>query len=441
MKRISTAEISTRFNNLNPYIIYNSYYWDQRQEQTLISNESFNLNFLKPSYVSRNSGLVPVASVQGPSTFGVSTATTYDIINGGIQYASDLARYNGGYEPLTKKSILFKNDKTDTIVGYPSIDLSFRNCTFAPEQEGFGLIKNLSYTKVSNNRGLLDKAANLPEGPVYPLVGLTPIARKDFSIFQSNWETGYYNLYTDILSQTPVAGTRSMKENNSFFGSKIMKTPDSISVSTFITLPISRTTGNRNVDEINLAASQSLEKIQNITIAESGSGIGQLETAFSSVDLQILDQNIYPDVEVFYQLMENNQIFGVIRMDRILRRFLLNAGVKNVFQKNIISEFGVGNPNSIEDDIRQYIELNVVPIFTAQSFSLYVKEVTDPSDNNGGLRFIIGDLLGKDRYKEGYRYEDGLNLVKSTELIYTFTYDVPSTSNWSLTFSFGIEKI
>lgn len=441
MKRISTAEISTRFNNLNPYIIYNSYYWDQSQEQTLISNESFNLNFLKPSYVSRNSGLVPVASVQGPSTFGVSTATTYDIINGGIQYASDLARYNGGYEPLTKKSILFKNDKTDTIVGYPSIDLSFRNCTFAPEQEGFGLIKNLSYTKVSNNRGLLDKAANLPEGPVYPLVGLTPIARKDFSIFQSNWETGYYNLYTDILSQTPVAGTRSMKENNSFFGSKIMKTPDSISVSTFITLPISRTTGNRNVDEINLAASQSLEKIQNITIAESGSGIGQLETAFSSVDLQILDQNIYPDVEVFYQLMENNQIFGVIRMDRILRRFILNSGVKSVFQKNIISEFGVGNPNSIEDDIRQYIELNVVPIFTAQSFSLYVKEVTDPSDNNGGLRFIIGDLLGKDRYKEGYRYEDGLNLVKSTELIYTFTYDVPSTSNWSLTFSFGIEKI
>jgi hypothetical protein len=49
--------------------------------------------------------------------------------------------------------------------------------------------------------------------------------------------------------------------------------------------------------------------------------------------------------------------------------------------------------------------------------------------------------LGKDRYKEGYQLETGLNLVKRNELVYTFTYDVPPTSNWSLTFSFGIEKI
>jgi hypothetical protein len=176
-------------------------------------------------------------------------------------------------------------------------------------------------------------------------------------------------------------------------------------------------------------------------ITSSGTGIGQLDTAFVSVDLQVLDLNIYPDVEVFYQLLDSNQLFGIIRLDRILRRFLLNAGVKNVFQQNMISEFGVGNPNSIEDDIREYIALNVIPIFTAQSFNLYVKQVSDPSTDNGGLRYVVGDILGKDRYKEGYKPEDGLSLVKISELVYTFTYDVPATSNWSLNFSFGIQKI
>jgi hypothetical protein len=442
MRRISVAEIARRFNGLNPYIKYNSYSWDPANSQTLVSTSSLNLGVLSPSYLSRNTGLRPSPSVQGPSTLGVSTVTSYNIVDGGIQYASDLARYSGGYEPLTRKVILFKNDKTDTIVGYPSADLSFRNCTFAPEQNGFGLIQNLSYTKVSENKGILDRTSNLPEGAVYPLVGLSPIARKNFSIFQSSWDPGYYNLYSDAVTETPVAGTRSMKETNSFFGSKMMKTPDNISATTFITLPVSRTEGNSNVDEINAQALAAVTRIQNFPLSESGSGIGQLGTALVSSDLQTLDQNIFPDVELFYQLQSDiNQINGVIRLDRILRRFLLNSGIGSVFIENIISEFGVGNPNTLDDDIRSYITQNINPIYTAQFFNLYVKKVPDPSDNNGGLRYVVGDLLGKDRYKEGYQAETGLNLVKRNELVYTFTYDVPPTSNWSLTFSFGIEKI
>ena len=177
-------------------------------------------------------------------------------------------------------------------------------------------------------------------------------------------------------------------------------------------------------------------------MADSGSGIGQLETALIGVDLASLDQSIYPDVEVFYQVLEqSNQLVGVLRVDRMLRRFLLNSGIRDVFQNNIISEFGVGNPDSLEDDIRSYIELNVIPIYTASLFNLYVKKVPNPDTNNGGLRYVVGDLLGKDRYKDGYVYEDGLNLVKQNELIYSFTYDVKPNSNWSLTFTFGINKI
>jgi hypothetical protein len=442
MKRISVAEITKRFNNLSPYIKYSSYYWNPSTSQTVESSNTLNIGILKPSYISRSNGLYPVPSTTGPATLGVNTTTSYGIVKGGSQYSSDLTRYTGGYEPLSRKLILFKNDKSDYVSGYNSVDLSFRNCTFAPEQNGFGLIRNLCYTKVSKNKGLLDAAANLPQGAVYPLIGITPIAKKDFSIFWSTWDPGYYNLFSNYNSETPVAGTRSMREYPTFFGSKIMQTPQEIGLTTFITLPVSRTIGNPNVDEINAQALASLPLIQNIPMADSGSGIGQLETALIGVDLASLDQSIYPDVEVFYQVLEqSNQLVGVLRVDRMLRRFLLNSGIRDVFQNNIISEFGVGNPDSLEDDIRSYIELNVVPIYTASLFNLYVKKVPNPDTNNGGLRYVIGDLLGKDRYKDGYVYEDGLDLVKQNELIYSFTYDVNPNSNWSLTFTFGINKI
>jgi len=71
----------------------------------------------------------------------------------------------GGYEPIFDKVIMFKNDKTDTIPGATGFDLSYRNCTFAPEKTGFGVISNLSYTKVSLGKNILNISNNaVPTG-------------------------------------------------------------------------------------------------------------------------------------------------------------------------------------------------------------------------------------------------------------------------------------
>jgi len=440
MRRISLSQISERVNSESQYISYTTYYWDEDTLSTKSRSNNFLMRLEKPTSFLRNSGLAPIKSYAGPQTLGQTEPTGYRISDGGRSYASDILRYAGSYEPLFDKVIRYKGDKGDTVTGYTAADLSYRNCTFAPEKKDFGLLKNLNYSKVDRGSNILSASEELPSGPVYPLIGQTPIDRKNFSIFLSSWDPGYYNLYSNSTTQTPVAGTRSMRENKSFLGSKMMQTPYLITSYTFITLEISRISGSTDIQLINDNARASVSQIQNIGPSNSNKGVGQLGTAFSSVDLQSVDEGIYPDVEVFWQKDDlNNKLVGSIRLDRILRRYLLNAGIDKVFVDNIISEYGVGDPNSIEDDINAYIDNNIAPIYQGITFDMYVKKTgTDLSSTEILLR---GDLINPDRVRHRYYLNDNYRLTRRNSLSYTFELPLEAGSNYSTTFTFQIEKI
>ena len=440
MKRISLSQIFERVNGESPYIKYTTYEWDQQSLTTKATSNYFQISLTKPTSIYKPTGVYPQPSYGGPQTLGRSKPSGFEIINGGSNYSSDILRYGGPYQPLFKKIFKFKEDKNDTLTNYPSVDLSFRNCTFAPEQLDFGKIVNLGYSKVSLGADILQASQNLPEGPKYPYVGQSPIFYKDFSVFLSSWDPGYYNLYTSSTQQTPVAGTRSMKELKSFLGSKMMQTPYTITIYTFITLEISRTSGTTNVQEINLLANNSISAIQNLNSITSNTGVGQLGTYLSSVDLAVLDENIFPQVEVLWQKNPTtNTVSGSIRLDRILRRYLLNSGVSTVFVNNMVSEFGVGNPNNINDDIDTYIEENITPIYEGITFDLFVKKTGQALSSTEIL--VRGDLINPDRIRYAYNPQPNLKLTKITDLIYSFEYSLTESQNYSLTFSFRIQKI
>jgi hypothetical protein len=440
MKRISLSYIADRVNTNSPYVTYITYDYSTPTGQTIATDNYFELDFVQPTAISKTNGLAPIKSYTGPQTLGQNQPTSYEIVNGGISLASDILRYAGGYEPLFDKIIMYKNDKIDTIAGATGFDLSYRNCTFAPEKTGFGQIQNLSYTKVSLGRNILSQSQNLPQGPVYPLIGQTPIALKDFSIFLSSWDPGYYNLYTSSTTQTPVAGTRSMAEYNTFMGSKMMQTPGQVTTYTFIALEISRTTGTVDPQIINLQAQAATSTIQSLTPSTSNTGIGQLGPALSGVDLSKLDESIYPDIEVFWQNNTvTNKVSGVIRLDRIIRRYLLNSGISSVFVENIITEFGFGNPNNIQDDVRAYIEQNVIPIYEGKQIELLVLKKGKPLSPTQLL--VRGDLINPDKLKYGYVSQPNFNLTQRTNLTYEFEYSLDPTQNYSLTFNFTIGKI
>ena len=118
-------------------------------------------------------------------------------------------------------------------------DLSFKRTTFDPNANGFGLSKNHGYLKVSDNN-ILSLANNTKYDSLYPLISETAIDYRDLNIFQSAWDPGFWRKFVTSQNYSPVAGTREMKEVKNYFGTKIMRTPNTVRIETFTTFgPVS----------------------------------------------------------------------------------------------------------------------------------------------------------------------------------------------------------
>jgi len=441
LSRCSVSYIADKFNKSSLYIKYSSYQADTTSDSTIFTSNGFELYFEKPTKITKPSGSLVFKDYNGPQILrGAKVETGYDIRTPDPTIPSILTRYSGEYEPIFRKVIHFDRDKSDTLVGSNSIDLSFRNCNFAPDKQYFGISRNLGYTKVSEGSNILAAASSYPEGPVYPLIGLTPISRKDFNVFSSSWDPGYYDRYISSNSGSPVAGTRAMKEYKTFFGSKVMQTPDPIQANNYITLQISRNTGSSNVTELNAEIDGYIKSVQEISKTDSGTGIGSVGPYLSGVDYNKLDLSIFSNAEVIWQnFPDQGKIKGIIRVDRMLRRFLLNSGIKKVFIDNIISQFGVGDPLSINDDINTYIDLNVAPIYRGDLFDLYVKKIANTIIPDSEI--VRGDLFSSDRYKLEYFIDNNYKLTPITNLIYEFEYPTEVGFYYSLMFNIRIAKI
>ena len=442
LQRISAADIFARINRSSEYIVYNSYVWDPANLVTVNRTNDFEIHLDKPTRIVKGKGTRVTKYYGGPQTIGQYTPTGYTV-QSNQDLPSTLLRYSGGYEPLFRKVIHFDKDKTDKIQGYSSLDLSFRNCNFAPYKEYFGISRNLQFTKVSPDSNILSLSENLPEGPVYPLVGQSPIWRKDFNLFSSSWDPGYYQKFTSPTKYEYVAGTRSMKEYKNFFGSKIMKTPDPVDFDNYITLQISRTKGTTDVSFINDTIDSYIKSVQEISTDNSGTGIGSVGPYLSGVDYDKIDPNIFSNAELIWQYFpDTNLIKGIIRLDRMLRRYLLNSGVKQEFIDNIISDFGVGNPDSINDDVNAYIDINVSPLYMGNIFDLYVnKNGTTEGKSMNPNYMVRGDIASSDKYKLEYFNESNYKLTRNKDLIYNFEYNLDRNYNYSLLFNLGITKI
>ena len=444
LQRISLAGISSRVNSGSSYIQYETY----KESGNVVFND-FELHMDRPSKIIKSDGTKSSKYFGGPQTLGESVPTGYTI-ESGLDLPSTLLRYSGAYEPIFRKVIHFDRDKSD----YPfqaqqdpyQYDLSFRNCNFAPYKRYFGISRNLPFTKVSTDKNILSLSQNLPEGPVYPLVGQSPIWKKDFNIFSSSWDPGYYDRFSGPLTYERVAGTRSMKEYKGFMGSKIMKTPNSLEFDNYITLQIVRggsTYGSSDVATINSQINSFIKPIQYIDTTNSGTGIGRSEPYISGADYDKLDLGLFPNLELIWQYFPNiNKVKGIVRLDRMLSRYLLNDGIKQVFIDNIISEFGVGNPDSIDDDVSEYIKNNVSILYMGDNMDLYVQKVAIADvQSSSSVLLVRGDIVTSDKYQLGYYDESDFKLTKLSNLIYTFEYNLDNNYKYSLLFNLGITKI
>jgi hypothetical protein len=230
-----------------------------------------------------------------------------------------------------------------------------------------------------------------------------------------------------------------MKEYKSFLGSKIMKTPANVIIDNYIVLQLSPNSGILDSATINSEAFNALVPIQNITSANSGSGTGVLTTYSTPQGVFGFNSEIFPNVEIVWQKGTNSTIKGTIFLDRMLRRYLMNDGVGEVFFQNIISEFGVGDPALLQDDVLRYIDQNVIPIYEGNILQMYVKKTASSEELEQYQ--VRGDIAASERLRLGYYPEKNVNYTKINNLTYNFEFSMDPQFTYSLIFRFNIDKI
>jgi hypothetical protein len=273
--------------------------------------------------------------------------------------------------------------------------IEYAYCSFGAFKDDFGNVKNVNYYKYATE-WIFRISQDSPYNPVYNLIGETPVDKRNLSLFESSWDPGFYRQYTGPTEYTDLPGTRNMKEEKSFFGSKVMQTPDSISSQKQIIYPTSLS------------------------------------------DVLNLNYDNYPNYEILWEETDT-EIRGVLLMDRMLTRYFLEDGSEQTFKKFIVPEFGFGTLSDIDDDFDQYMELNIIPIFQSKNNGSYLKKI--PVANDDSLETVIGNLADYQKIINGYYISSEIRYTKVNELRYEFRIPKDPSFNYSLAFSIQIGKI
>jgi hypothetical protein len=273
--------------------------------------------------------------------------------------------------------------------------IEYSYCSFGPYKDDFGKSKNVNYYKYATN-WIFRIGQNSPFNPVYNLIGETPVDKRNLSIFESSWDPGFYREYTNQTTYTSLPGTRNMREEKSFFGSKAMKTPQSINSQKQLIYPTS------------------LPDVLNI------------------------NYDNLPEYEIFWEETQV-EIRGTILMDRILIRYFLEDGAKQTFQTFIVPEFGFGSLSTVDDDFNEYMKQNILPIYQSKDNGTYLKKIAlSPNVNLGP---VIGNLADYQKLINGYYPTQEVRYTKVNELRYQFRIPKTPSFDYSLSFSIQIGKI
>lgn len=353
-----------------------TYYFDISDPSNLTYTIYFSEN-------SRGNSYSTDSITQGYTIFGTPGTTgayvEFDVpynISDTVYYVAEGGKYMG-----TKINIV------------DSIEYSY--CSFGAFKDDFAKVKNVNYYKYATE-WIFRISKDSPYNPVYNLIGETPVDKRDVSLFESSWDPGFYRQYTAPNTYTDLPGTRSMKEQKSFFGSKVMQTPDLISSQKQIVYPTS------------------------------------LENVLT------LNYENYPDYEILWENTDT-EIRGVLLMDRMLIRYFLEDGAKQTFQKFIVPEFGFGTLSDINDDFNEYMKLNIIPTFQSKNNGSYLKKV--PVSNPDSLVTVAGDFADYQKLINGYYPSPDIRYTKVNELRYEFRIPKDPSFNYSLAFSIQIGKI
>ncbi len=262
-------------------------------------------------------------------------------------------RYSGFYNPIFN-DILYYGDYIYTknigrLRNEEKFELPYSNTNidynYSDGYGIFGIIKNMYYHKTnisrSNNILTFDK-------PVYPIINEYAIDYRDYNIFSSSWDEGYFITQDDLDNRTVCDGIGSMKNGLCMFGSKYLNLPDHIFLDTF----------------------------ENGKIWD---------------DKMVIDVRDNTDTEIMYKEINNRTVRYQLFIEKRLKRYLKESLI-GVFSKYINKEYSFGNKGTIEDDVEEYVEKNLLKLYKVDKVFMYIKEermrINDKNIENEYLKYV-----------------------------------------------------
>jgi ABC-type dipeptide/oligopeptide/nickel transport system ATPase component len=215
--------------------------------------------------------------------------------------------------------------------------------------------------------------------PVYPKIDEVAIGQLNYFLLSSNWDWGFHRKYSSKSISLPVAGSIRVEEDESFLG-KIVILPAEIELEQFNLVLLSE---NQQLSEVDLTQIE--------MVAKEGA----------------------------------NTLDGYINLSNVITSYLLSDGIKQKFEDYLVnsSEF-IGNFESIEDYVREYIALNILKLYEVGSTEFYSKRNATLSSstkvkNRNAIEFVF--LNDKDRFTLGYSILKSVQINKSDRLILNFS--------------------
>lgn len=387
-EKISFAQFKKYINRFdsNSIIEYESYSDNSGVTNT---DPNFYLEILDHSYIQKKNQVIANYTASIPIQFSGQENIGVDYESANLSKKYELNRYKGEYEPVTQNysiyqsNFIFKNNRIN--------NLTLSNTKINSDTDTLLTIKNFNHIKVADSQILILESDDTYL-PVYPKINEVAIGQADYFLLRGNWDWGFHYSYSNKSQYLPVSGAKRVEEDNSFIA-KLITLPEFIELENFIVTTI------------------------------------EPDEDFNIVDISTIEM-VTKETPLAVE--------GVINVNNILTRFLLEDGISTKFNEYLINsnEF-IGNFNSIEEYIKQYIKLNILKLYDIDTNEFYSKQNTtliaanqQSGSNPNTIEFVF--LNDQQRFTQGFDLLKSLQINKKDRLILKFSFNKKQGSGSSI---------
>lgn len=393
LEEISFAEILTLVNDEDSAIKYLTVTDDGA------STGNYKFRFIDFDRIIKENRLNIVEDTDKPPVYTSVETIGFDIID--TKDTETVFRHRGRFEPKAYRVINYWAREDSTMTTHYNTDYLLSNTRWGTDYRNFGFINNLFFGKVSDGQ-LMKIATSSEYQSKYPLINELAIANKDMYLFNSNWDNNYYNFYDTTATSVPKEGTLELIEQKSFFGSKLMLTPNVFEIQTF------------NSDELSYEVVQAL----------SSTDVGPLENETSQV---------LPSAK-------KGKVIVTINADNRLIREMIENDAALEFEKLKLAgytRFASLTDDEIIEETKKYLRANILNLYNVTDVAVYIK-----SDAIEGTDEIVRiDLTEAQKRELNYILSKNATVNQTDNFIFKVELDIDTKKYRSFSFSITLERI